>query len=140
MKLTINGQESLSMVIGKLRDTFKDKKYFSVTIHTGKNRTISQNSLQHAWYLQVSREEAEYTPAEIKRLCKYRYGLPILRGDDAEFNEVCARVIDPLVYESRILAMEYLPVTSLMSTKQLSEYMEQVQNHYAGRVQLEFPL
>ena len=139
MKLTVNGQESLSAAIGALRETFKEKKYFLVTLHTGKSRTTSQNAISHAWYLQVAREEAEYTPEEVKCFCKLRYGLPILRGDDERVNELCASVIDPLPYESRVKAMRLFPVTSLMSTKQLGEYLEHVQSHYAGRVKLEFP-
>jgi hypothetical protein len=35
--------------------------------------------------------------------------------------------------------MEHLDVTSLMKVPQMSRYLEQVQQHYAGRVPLEFP-
>lgn len=104
-----------------------------------KDRSLEQNNISHAWYKQVSETENEYTPAQVKRLCKYTYGLPILRGDDPEFNEWCAKVIDPLPYEHRIEAMEHIDVTSLMKTAQMSAYLEQVQAHYAGRVPLEFP-
>lgn len=138
MKYTINSKDSLSSLIGKLRETFTEKKYFQVTINTGKRRTISQNFVSHGWYKQISTEGSEYTPEEVKNLCKYHLGLPILRGDDESFNATCEAIIDPLPYESRIKAMTYLPVTSLMSTVQLSLYLETVQRHYAGRVKLEF--
>ena len=139
MKKIINSADSLSVVIGELRKLFKEIRYFTVTINTGKKRTLNQNAISHAWYLQVSREEGEYTPENIKNLCKFHFGLPILRGEDEEYNSYCADVIDPLPYENKIKAMTYMPVTSFMSTKQLSEYMEHVQRHYAGRVNLEFP-
>lgn len=138
-KHTINSQDRLSDIIGLLRQTFKDKKWFEVTINTSKGRTISQNSISHAWYKQVADELREHTPGEIKCLCKYHFGLPILRGDDPEYNDACAKVIDPLPYEDKIKAMEFWPVTSLMKTKQLSDYMEHVQKNYIGRVELTFP-
>jgi len=139
MKRIVNSTESLSTVIGELRKTFKEIRYFTVTINTGKKRTLSQNSILHAWFLQVSREEGEYTPEDVKNLCKFHRGLPILRGDDEDFNNLCERIIDPLPYEDRVLAMTYLPVTSIMTTNQLNEFLEAIQKNYAGRVNLEFP-
>jgi len=138
MKHTINSEHTLSEMIGLLRATFKEKHFLQVTLNTGKKRTISQNAIGHAWYRQVSLEENEYTPGEIKNMCKYRYGLPILRGDDEKYNEACRVAIDPLSYANRIKAMEYWPVTSLMNTNQETEYLESVQRHYAGRCDLKF--
>lgn len=137
-KHTINSESSLSILIGLLRTTFKEKRYFQVTMNTGKKRSNDQNSTSHCWYLQISREEGQHTPEEVKCLCKYHIGLPILRGDDSEFDAICREVIDPLPYPSRIKAMIHMPVTSLMTTLQYNEYLEQMQRHYAGRVVLEF--
>jgi len=58
-KHTINSQDSLSLLIGKLRETFKAKRYFQVTINTGKKRGINQNFVSHGWYSKISKEEAE---------------------------------------------------------------------------------
>jgi hypothetical protein len=138
-KIKIYSKETLSNAIGVLRQAFKDKGYLTMSISTGKARSLSQNALSHAWYTQVAVEEGEYTDGEVKRLCKFHFGLPILRGEDEHFNEVCCQTIDPLPYESKIAAMEYLPVTSLMKTKQLARYLEAVQAHYVGRVELLFP-
>jgi hypothetical protein len=104
-----------------------------------RDRSLEQNALSHKWYSIVSETEHEYTPGQIKSRCKYHFGLPILRGDDPDFNAWCVKVIDPLPYESRIEAMEHLDVTSLMKVPQMSRYLEQVQAHYAGRVDLRFP-
>jgi hypothetical protein len=139
MKRIVNSTESLSTVIGELRKTFKEIRYFTVTINTGKKRTLSQNAIVHAWFLQISRETGEYTPEDVKNLCKYHFGLPILRGEDEEYSAHCEAVIDPLSYENRIKAMTYYPCTSFMTTKQLNEFMEAIQNNFAGRVNLEFP-
>lgn len=138
MKFTINSIDSLSQFIGEIRKKFKEQHYIEVSIkERDKHRSINQNSVQHAWYNQISREEQEYTPEGIKCRCKYHLGLPILRGDDPEYNQICVEVIDPLPYEAKIKAMKYFPVTSLFNTKQAKEYMEHMQAHYAGRVVLE---
>jgi len=139
MKLKVNSTRTLSECIGQLKKAFKEKKFVTVTISTGKARTLNQNALLHAWCTQVALEEMEYTDNGVKCLCKLHIFLPILRGEDAEFNATCEAVIDPLPYESKIKAMEILPVTSLMKTKQLARGLEAMQLHYVGRVELLFP-
>jgi len=135
----INSAESLSKFIGELREKYKEIHYLEISIkEQAKHRGINQNYVSHGWYKKVSLEEGEYTPEGVKRLCKYHFGVPILRADDEELNAWCVKVIDMLPYESKIEAMEHIPVTSLMTTKQMMLYMETMQNHYAGRVELEF--
>ena len=138
-KLTVNSDMSLSSAIGFMRDMYKDKKFITVTLDSGKARSISQNALSHKWYSQASLELQEYTPEEVKCLCKLHCGLNILRGADDKYNDVCVKMIDPLPYEDKIKAMSFFPVTSLMKTDQLSAYLEHIQKNYAGRVALEFP-
>lgn len=138
-KITVNSDRSLTDALNLLSEIYEQKRYIQLTIDTGKKRSLPQNAIGHAWYLQVSRTEHEFTPEEVKCLCKFHFGLPILRGDDEEFNAICEAVIDPLPYESQIKAMIYFPVTSLMKTKQKAEYLETVQRNYAGRVKLLFP-
>lgn len=139
MRLQVNSVSTLSDAIGSMRAEFKAHKFLTVSMTTGKSRTLAQNSLSHAWYSQVAKEEGEYTEGEIKCLCKFYFGLPILRGDDVHFNHVMMQTIDPLAYEAKIMAMNLLPVTSLMNTEQLGRYLEAVQKHYSGRVELLFP-
>lgn len=140
MKLIVNGKEPLSKAIGVLRETYKEEKYFTLTINTGKKRSKLQNALSHAWYLQIANETGEYTAAMVKCLCKYHVGLPIIRGSDEDYNEKCVEFIDTLTYEQKILAMEYMPVTSLMTTKQIDDYLLGVQENYARRdIILDFP-
>ena len=111
----------------------------------GWRRSLDQNSLSHAWYAQVARDEGEYTPEEVKRRCKYHFAIPILCEDE----EAAASLMpmleslpkgtdendEPWMYR----AMDLLKCTSLMSTDQFSRYLERVQRHYFGRVKLEFP-
>ena len=139
MRLKINSERTLEEAIEAISSEFRQHKYITVSIMYGKGRTLPLNALSHAWYTKVAKEEKQHTEGEIKCLCKYHFGLPILRGEDEEFNDACERCIDLLPYENKIAAMEYMPVTSLMNTNQFIRYMEAIQKNFFGRVKLEFP-
>ncbi|MGC7464235.1 hypothetical protein QT654_20615 [Xanthomonas citri pv. citri] len=141
MKLTINSEPSLQEAIGELRQQFKQRKYLTITLKFGKGRTVDQNSLSHAWYEQVARELREDDARGVKRFAKLHFGVPILRAEDEEFRQSYDAVIKRnLSYEQKLVAMDMLPVTSRMTTKQISQYMQDVQDHYRTKgVSLEFP-
>ena len=139
MYLTINSDQSLSSAIGELRDQFKSHRFLRVSIKTGNDRSLDQNSISHAWYEQISRELREETPLGVKNFCKLHYGVPILRAENEEFRQQYDTVLKPLSYDKKLLAMNFLPVTSLMTKAQLSQYLEAMQSAYANRVKLEFP-
>ena len=139
MNLTINSDQSLSSAIGELRDQFKSHRFLRVSIKTGNDRSLDQNSISHAWYEQISRELREETPLGVKNFCKLHYGVPILRAENEEFRQQYDTVLKPLSYDKKLLAMNFLPVTSLMTKAQLSQYLEAMQSAYANRVKLEFP-
>ena len=139
MNLTINSDQSLSSAIGEIRNQFKAHRFLRVSIKTGKDRSIDQNSISHAWYEQISRELREETPLGVKNFCKLHYGVPILRAENEEFRQQYDTVLKPLSYDKKLLAMNFLPVTSLMTKAQLSQYLEAMQLAYADRVKLEFP-
>ena len=139
-QIIINSEQTLSNAIGQMREWFREKKYFTVNAKFGKKRSLDQNAMSHAWYLQVANELRENTAVEVKRYCKLHFGVPILRAENDDFRTSYDAVIRPLDYEKKLLAMDILPVTSLMTTLQLSQYCEAVQMHYIDKgVQLEFP-
>ena len=139
MKLIINSDESLQRAIGELREQFRTRKYITVTVMHGKKRSLDQNAISHAWYSQVANELREDTPLGVKSFCKLHFGVPILRSELDGFREKYWSVVKPMSYPDKLELMEWFPVTSLMTTPQLSQYLEKVQDHYRGRVALEFP-
>ena len=140
MRLTINSEASLQTAIGELRVMWRDRKYLTVTVKGGKGRSLDQNAISHAWYEQVARELREDDARGVKRYCKLHFGVPILRAEDDEFREAYdASILRTLSYEQKLVAMDMLPVTSRMTTDQLSRYMKDMQDHYDGRVELKFP-
>ncbi|WP_414613962.1 NinB/YbcN family protein [Stenotrophomonas muris] len=140
MKLIINSEIALQSAVGQLREQFKDRKYLTVSITHGKARSLDQNAISHAWYEQVSRELREDTPLGVKSFCKLHFGVPILRAEDDDFRAKYDKAVKPMAYEDKLILMEWFPVTSLMTTPQLSQYLESVQRHYQRLgVWLEFP-
>lgn len=138
--LVINSVESLQLAMGEIRETWNRYKFLRVSLKTGKDRSIPQNALTHAWYGQIARELREDDELGWKCYCKLHHGVPILRAEDDEFRETYDSVIKPLSYEQKLMAMRCWPVTSIMTKEQLSKYAEAVQADFARRgVRLEFP-
>ena len=136
----VNSEPLLSKLIGDLRELWREHKYLRVTIKTGKDRSLDQNAILHAWITQIANELREQTAAQIKAECKLVYGVPILRAEDEEFREFYDRAIKWMTYEQKLDAMAFVPVTSIMTVKQLSQFLAGMQEGYSGRVALEFPL
>ena len=140
MKMIVNSETALQSAIGELRDAFKARKFLTVAITHGKKRSLDQNAIAHAWYSQVARELREDTEAQVKAQAKLWFGVPILRAGDEDFRKKYDQCVKPLDYEQKLALMEWFPVTSLMTTPQMSEYLEKMQAHYASKgVRLEFP-
>lgn len=138
-ELIVNSAASLSEAIGSLRESWDRNKYLRVIIRA-KTRSLSQNDISHVWYDQVAAELREDTPLQVKAFCKLHFGVPILRAADSDFRAFYDAAIKGLTYAQKLKAMEYLPVTSLMSVEQGSEYLVAVQDHYSTRnVKLVFP-
>lgn len=126
---TICNDLALQSLIGDLRREFAGTQYLRVTYGTDKPRTVSQNSLVYALYGQVGREHG-LSEMEAKRECKLRHGVPILRADDEEFRVAYDAVIRPLSYAQKLQAMDFWPVTSRMSTDQLTRFHASVCREY----------
>lgn len=138
--LVINSPESLQQALGDLREMWNRHKFLRVSVKAGKDRSLPQNAITHAWYGQMARELREDDEMGWKCYCKLHHGVPIMRLDDDEFREAYDAVIKPLSYEKKLIAMRHWPVTSLMTKEQLSKYAEAVQTDFAGKgVLLQFP-
>lgn len=129
-KHILNSEVGLQSFIGVLRELWHSRRYLEITVKEGKGRTVEQNAVMHGWFGQVARERREYDPRGVKRFCKLHFGVPILRAEDEDFRAAYDRVIKPLDYEDKLVAMDILPVTSAMTTIQLDRCMTDIQDHY----------
>ncbi len=141
MKRTVFSHEGLQSLLGELRTAFAESNRLTVSWSVAL-RTIDQNALSHALYEQLARELPEYDAKGWKRMCKLHYGVPILRADDEHFREFYDTALKRLDYERKIAAMEYVPVTSIMSKGQLSRYIADMARSFAVErgVHLELPI
>jgi len=98
-----------------------------------KPRSPDSNALQHVWFEQVARESGEDSPAGIKRFCKLEFGCPILCAENEIFQRYFDRYIEPMPREDQLDAMNFLNVSSVMTSGQMSRYMKDIQYHYGQR-------
>lgn len=138
-KHIVNSEIGLQSFIGQFRELWHSRRYLEVSIKEGKGRSVEQNAVMHGWFGQVARELREDDARGVKRFCKLHFGVPILRAEDDEFRDAYDRVIRPLQYEQKLVAMDILPVTSRMTTLQLDRCMADIQSHYAPGVTLVYP-
>lgn len=143
LKLIVNSKPSLSEMIGAVREMFAEHRYLKVTISASRDRSLDQNRLFHAWINQVAVERCDDTANMVKRFCKLHFFVPILRAEDEEFAEAYDTAIRPMKYETKIMAISLMPVTSRCSVDQMSRGLDEMRLYYGGidvdPVMLEFP-
>ena len=104
----------------------------TVTIKPGEeSRSIRQNRLAFQWFKDAA-AQGDQTSEQYRVECKLRLGVPILRRDDEDFKAKYDKAIKPLDYEKKLICMEFFPVTSLMTTKQMTEFLNAVLSHFIG--------
>ena len=118
-----------------------DTKPVSVKIQPySEKRKAAQNRMAHMWDGEISKQGGEYTPFEIHQISKLRYGIPILRQDE-DF-EAYWQKVSPMfpTYEQQLEElMPRTPVTSIMTTKQMSQYLSDVCRSASMKYQLTDP-
>lgn len=138
--LVINSDSSLQDSLGIIRELYQRNRYLKITIKIGKSRSEQQNDISHVWYEQLARELREDNALGWKAYCKLTIGVPILRAEEEEFRTNYDASVKHLTYEQKLKAMHFIPVTSLMTKAQLSQYLETMQSVFLERgVKLKFP-
>jgi len=104
----------------------------TVSIRKGADRTVDQNRLQRMWLNEAVEQLGDRTAEELRGYLKLTIGVPIMRAASEDFREKYDRIIKPLPYETKVeMMMEPLdfPVTRLMTTKEATEYLDQMHRH-----------
>ena len=102
---------------------------FTTTITEGEKRSNEQNRLQFLW-MKEAEQQGDMTANQYRALCKLTIGIPILRHEDEDFRERYDVVFKGLPYDQKLSIIELMdfPVTSLMTTKQKTKYLDRVHN------------
>ena len=101
-------------------------------ITRAKRRSLDQNRLYHMWNRMVEIEQGE-EPGWAHCWHKYRFGVAIIRP---RFPEQIQRLHDMfrgMEEPQRLEFMEIVPCSSLMTKKEMTEYMTTIQRHWAGQ-------
>lgn len=104
---------------------------FTLTVREGKLRTNPQNALVHKWFGEIAKQTHESVD-QVKRECKFYQGCPILMADDPQFVSFVSNFSHRTV-EEKVAFMDFVSVTSVMTTKQLSAMCDAVQRKYLGQ-------
>lgn len=123
-------KQNLPNFISKVTALVETGDYVANVTERTKNRTELQNRISHSWYNELANELKADTALGYKCFCKLHFGIGILRSEDDEFRKVYDTAIKGLSYEQKLQVMKILPVTSIMTTKQLSQYLEAVKEHF----------
>lgn len=132
MKILINSQEKLAEAIGAIQRTFAEKKYLTIQVKTGRDRTLDQNALWFAMYKRIS--QVMGWPIEDARAhCKLHFGVPMMRNQCDEFRFTWDECFIHLDYERKLRIMiqfghsvEGLPVTRGFNRAQGIEYTNRI--------------
>lgn len=133
MKILINSQDKLTEAVRSLQRTFADKKYLTVTVKTGRDRTLDQNALWFAMYKRIA-QVMEWHIEDARRHCKLHFGVPLMRNECAEFRQNWNELLLHLSYEKKLelmganplLGPDGFPVTRLFNRAQGIEYTNRI--------------
>lgn len=107
---------------------------FMISTSKGRRRSTEQNRLQRRWMNDISKRWDGMTPENVRGFCKLTFGVPILRAENELFCERYDAILKPLPYEQKLQLMQEpldLPVTRIMTTGQKTDYLNQIQRHFA---------
>ena len=104
---------------------------FTVTVTEGEIRTNPQNDLLWKWNEEIARHRGDMTAMEVHRENKLLIGCPICMRNDA-FKAFVGK-LSHLTYEEKLDAMDFVSVTSRMTVKEMSEYMDAVHAKFTAR-------
>jgi hypothetical protein len=93
----------------------------------GADRSLDQNHLQFLWANEFAAAMGDRTGEETRLEWKLRHGVPILRAECDDFRKVYDENLKGLPYAAKLALMAFIPVTSLMTVKQMTTYLDAVQ-------------
>lgn len=101
----------------------------------GASRSSAQNRLAQRWFTDIALQLGDQTHEDVRAECKLKIGVPILRAENEAFRLSYDRTMKHLTYEQKLAAIKAfdLPVTRLMSVKQMTAFMEEMQRHWSDQ-------
>lgn len=97
------------------------------------HRTTNQNAQLHTWYGKIAKFQGD-TAADVRGECHHKWALAI-RLRNEQFAWLWSQTGAKRTYEQqcKILASSHFAISSAMTTKELAEYMDAIERHYAAQ-------
>lgn len=113
---------------------FLDAQELPLTVSAvkGAKRSNPQNSTVHKWFGQIADEYGQ-SAAEVKAECKLVWGLPIMQAERPEWVAEWEPLYGPLPYAQRRKLFECIPMTGMMTVKQMTAFMDAIQREYRAQ-------
>lgn len=129
---------------GGLVDVFKLLRNlafpFTLEWRAGATRSHPQNNTMWGWAGEFAEQLGDRTAKEVQAEWKLTIGVPILRSENEGFCSFYDKAIKPLTYTEKLDAMKYTPVSSIMTVKQMTAFMEAIMRQAAEQgVRLTIP-
>lgn len=111
------------------------------TVEIGKKRTLSQNSLFHAWMGEIAKHRGDVTAERVKAELHIAHGIPLLRAEDPDYSDFILSALGGRSHGEccNIIEKGFIPCTSLMNADQLKRYMDIVWREWSPHVRLMDP-
>jgi hypothetical protein len=106
-------------------------KPYTVEFRKGADRSHDQNALMWKWAGEFAAQMGDRTAKEVQHEWKLTIGVPILRSENDAFRAFYDKALKVLEYPEKLAAMEYVPVTSIMTVPQMKALMDEIQRQAA---------
>ena len=112
----------------------REKLPFTASLKMGAPRSNEQNRLMWKWFSEVSLQADEgKVPDEYHQDAKLDHGIPILCEDDPLFAESWEILEKNFTYLQLKNHIKKMAVTSVMTTKQKTRFLDVIHRDYANR-------
>ena len=122
IRKTLNSEQGAIDWCRELLIFWKENKYIQVT--ASDKRSLDANAAIRVCYKQIGEHRQDLTVKDVERLCKWTYGVPILRRDCVMHDHIFGQLEKVYDYERLLKIMDAFKVTSDMSTTQANEMIE----------------
>ncbi len=142
--LSVSTNREFEEIKNKLLSKNPKKKFYVNISEKPKKRSVPANNIYYAWLPAIS-DQTGNTLIEIRNIIKYEFGLPIVLADKDMGPALLERLNKHGFFEipyHEIIGyhadngkwvkgeIEWLPITSLMSTKQHNQMRDNILHHY----------
>ena len=111
---------------------FKQKGRINATADANEKRSSQQNKLIYDLYNNVAAKVGDRTSLDVRCESKLYCGVPLLMTEnESSRTKWNALIKDRFTMEEKQELMEWFPVTSLMNTAQLSQYVDRMCRYWA---------